>query len=620
MGGFLPRVLIPVVNVPNNVAAADLDADGYDDIMVNVLGDLYLALSDGAGGFFTPVMISEVGSQPIVGRIAAGDIDGNGQLDIVHGVYQSSGQYAGMDVALRLGGGDGTFGPPTYYNTIAGTAPEAVELLDFDGLGDLDVVMCDWSGVAGDGIVILFNDGTGILGGVHHVPAGQGTQDIAVVDVDGNGTLDVVAADRMSLAVTVHLNPGDGLLPVLLTRYAAPVSNIRLDAGDVDGDGDLDVFASGEAFGVPGGLLRNNGDGTFAPPVIYTHSQTYGRGVSRAKLRDLDGDSDLDLLYNDAHTDFQEGYNFYTALNDGSGTFGPITTWFINTCGTGDVDAFDLDNDGDLDVVNIEELNCAGHDFGNRVFVSLNNGDAAFVHLPPFSISAGPRAVAGGDFNEDGVVDLVTTHWTPYGLRTVINVILGQGDGMFQPAVVHVVGTGPLDVVAADLDGDGHLDLTTANSGSDDLLTNQETMSVLWGAGDGSFSPATTYYAPFSPDLLGATGIAAGDGDLDLMVTTVASGVAMYYNDGAHGFDFAHRLGIYWRPFDPFYADFDGDDVSDLATLVNGGELAILPGLATYRRRSHPTRQAGPRTASKASRSRRRIRIPSPARRSSPWR
>src|SRR5690606_36593807 len=161
-----------------------------------------------------------------------------------------------------------------------------------------------------------------------------------------------------------------------------------------------------------------------------------------------------------------------------------------------------------------------------------------------------------------------------------------DGTGAFALAGEFLVGERPVTLAVGDLDGDGHLDLATANSGRDD--TGRETMSVLWGAGDGAFSPAETYYAPYSPDLMGTTGIqvgdADGDGDLDLMVTTVANGVAMYYNDGARGFDFAHRLGIYWRPFDPYFADFDGDAVPDLATLVSspGGldQLALVPGLA----------------------------------------
>ncbi len=590
-GGFAPRVLIPVVDVPYlGLEAFDMDGNGDDDIAVSVLGDLYVIRSNGDRTFSTPVLVSEAGSQPLIGVIAAGDVNGDGHLDLVHGVSAtSSSPHAEKDVVVRLGYGNGTFALPAYYDAINySTTPEAIELVDIDGDGDLDVVICDWSGRTGDGIAILFNNGTGVLGGAHHVPAGQGTADITVADVDGDGQPDVVSSDRMSMAIMVHLNPGNGRLPVLQSRFTTgTTSNIRLDAGDVDGDGDLDVFSSGESFGVPGALLRNNGDGTFAAPVIYTHSGDYGRGASRGKLRDLNGDGHLDLLYNTAHTDFQEGYNFYTAMNDGTGTFSPIVRVSNPNCGMGDVDAFDLDNDGDLDVVNLEELACQSiPESGRRIYVSLNNGNGTFKHLPPFMGTQGPHALAAGDLNEDGFLDLVTAHWPPYGFYRELNVHLGNGDGTFLDETVYIVGQGPNDLVVVDLDGDGHLDVAATSSGQDE--TGRETMAVLWGAGNGSLTPATLYYAPYSPDLMGTTGIEAGDvdgdGDLDLMVTTVANGVAMYYNDGARGFDFAHRLGIYWRPSDPFYADFDGDGIPDLATLVSAppsglpSELAILPG------------------------------------------
>src|SRR5690606_5243197 len=272
--------------------------------------------------------------------------------------------------------------------------------------------------------------------------------------------------------------------------------------------------------------------------------------------------------------------------NDGTGTFGPLTEWLLGTCGNGDIDAVDLDNDGDLDVVNVEQLGCAGGNSPQRLFIRLNNGDATFQ--PAYTIDIGriPRALDHGDFNDDGNVDLVTAHWGVYGANDYLNVHLGNGDGTFQEEVYYPVGEGPRYVVVADLNGDGHEDFATANTGSGN--EGRETLTVLFGTGAGTFVGRQDYYAPFAPDLLGATGIAAGDvdgdGDLDLMMTA-ANGLAMYYNDGEGGFTFPHRLGVYWGPFGPVYEDFDGDAVPDLAMIVSAPpalltrEVAIMRGL-----------------------------------------
>jgi hypothetical protein len=387
--------------------------------------------------------------------------------------------------------------------------------------------------------------------------------------------------------VTVHRNPGDGDFPVLEPRYPSGThTTLHLVAGDVDGDGDLDLLASGESFGTPGALIESHGDGSFAEPVVITHSTAYGRGVSNGKLRDLDGDGDLDLLYNDAHTDFFTGYDFWVGLNDGDGTFGPLVEWDLNTGGNGDIDAFDIDNDGDLDVVDLEELSAGGNS-PQHIFIRLNNGDATFQ--PPYSFAIGriPHALGGGDFNEDGNVDLVTAHWGVYGANDFLNVHLGNGDGTFQEEVVYQVGRGPRWIVVEDLDDDGHLDFATANSSDEN--TGRETLTVLFGTGDGTFAGRKDYYAPYSPDLQGVQGLAAGDvdgdGDRDLMMSTVANGIAMYYNDGEGAFSFPHRLGVYWGPWSPVWADFDGDTVADLAMLVSvppsglSREVALLPGL-----------------------------------------
>jgi len=591
-GFFAPAVTYAVGPRPFKLVAGDLDGDGRPDLAVaHNWQEVSILLNDGSGLFGAPLVYDQLfpwHDAMYYGAIALGDSDNDGDLDLFYSNTDSDpvGSEVPRIVHLRNDGGTFSRAPDIVLN-IYSSGPADLVTADFDGDGWLDVAGLNFDGRATDGLRVVYNDGAGSFGPSTMIPAGQGTFALAVADVDGDGDTDLLSADRYSMAVTVHENPGDGLFPVLASRYPSGTSStLHLVAGDVDGDGDLDLFASGESFGTPGALIRSNGDGTFAAPVTYTHSTTYGRGVSNAKLRDLDGDGHLDLLFNDAHTDFFTGYDFWTGLNDGTGTFGPLTEWQLGTCGNGDVDAIDLDNDGDLDVVNLEQLGCGGSGDPQRIFIRLNNGDATFQ--PAYTIDIGriPRDLGHGDFNDDGNVDLVTAHWGVYGANDFINVHLGNGDGTFQQESVYLVGRGPRYVVVADLNGDGHEDFATANSSDDN--TGRETLTVLFGTGTGTFTGRADYYAPYSPDLQGVSGLEAGDvdgdGDLDLMMATVANGLAMYYNDGAGTFTFPHRLGVYWGPWSPVYDDFNGDGIPDLAMLTSmppsgiGREIAILPG------------------------------------------
>jgi hypothetical protein len=197
--------------------------------------------------------------------------------------------------------------------------------------------------------------------------------------------------------------------------------------------------------------------------------------------------------------------------------------------------------------------------------------------------------LVGGDFNKDGNIDLVTAHWMPYGLRDFINVHLGNGDGFFQEEVVIKVGQGPRWLVTTDFNADGILDLATGNTGADG--EGRETMTVLFGTGTGNFVGRTDYYVPFSPDLIGTTGLAAADhdrdGDIDILMTTVAGGVVVYLNDGSGGFSSQPRIGLSWDPWSITVADVTRDGVPDLVSITSDGTsglskaLSVLPGKAS---------------------------------------
>jgi hypothetical protein len=100
----------------------------------------------------------------------------------------------------------------------------------------------------------------------------------------------------------------------------------------------------------------------------------------------------------------------------------------------------------------------------------------SFFARRDFTAGYDPLSVAVGDFNGDGVPDLVVANRA----YNNVSVLLGNGDGTFRAAASYAVGSGPVSVAVGDFNGDGKLDLAVANEGSGDV-------SVLLGNGDGTF-------------------------------------------------------------------------------------------------------------------------------------
>jgi hypothetical protein len=452
-----------------------------------------------------------------------------------------------------------------------------------DGDGDPDLVANQYSGRTGDGIVVALNDGAGAFGAAALYKGGQATFDVAAADMDGDGDADLLSADDFSRAVTVRYNPGSGVFPALPATDADFLQSYA-DVADVDGDGDLDAFTSGIGVGRTfGAVMRNGGTGQFTRTGISQPTD----GVAFGVLRDLNGDGRPDLLFNNPNTSSQ--YDFFTALNRGDGTFPTPTRWTVRSVGWGHIDAVDLDHDGDLDVVDMEALGAPDVPPG-RFFISKNNGNGTFQTPTVYDDLPGrPFDVAPGDYDEDGDVDLAMTRPGAYGFDDQVMLVLGNGDGTFGPPVIYTVGRGPKEMVAADLDGDGHLDLATGNTGYNN--EGVESMTVLYGTGAGTFTRLATYTAPFSPDLLGITGIEAGDvdgdGDPDLLLTGVSNDVTLYVNNGAAPFTVPYRLGLGADASSPVFRDVTGDGRPDVFAITGlpllglDTAVSVLRGLTT---------------------------------------
>ncbi len=572
---------------PYKMVAADLNSDGHLDLAVaREEQHASVLINNGSGGFNQPVVlnVNRGGGGDFYPAVNVADIDNDGDLDIL---YVSTRTWINDDtgvIAYFRNNGNGTFSGVQYIPLILFTAgPVDINTGDLNNDGWVDLVAAHYDGRAGDGIEVVMSNGNGGFRPAVRYPAGQTTVASLVADVDSDGDLDLISIDNYSLEVTVDYNSGDGHFPLPRLFTVAPISTF-LDAGDIDGDGDLDIVtsASGVAVGTPVSILRNQGNGVFD---TYITVPLTGGGAC-AKLRDLDGDGDLDLLAMSPNT--APPYDFFTAMNNGSGSFGSFVRHQVDGCGFGDIEAVDLDNDGDLDVCVTEYEACINDpSSGRRIYISMNNGNGTFAQPIIVAVSQNPYAITSGDYNHDGNMDLATAHYGSYGANNWIEVHLGDGQGGFISHTTYQVGQGPYDIVSADFNGDGNPDLATGNDGAGDI--GIETMSVLMGNGDGSFQQATTYDGSYSPDLLGVTGITAGDvdhdGDIDLLVSNAGSNdLSLYINDGQGNFSFNTRYGVNSDPFAPYYADFTGDGIGDVASCVGlppdggGGGVAIIPG------------------------------------------
>jgi hypothetical protein len=341
--------------------------------------------------------------------------------------------------------------------------PESVAVGDFNGDGNADVAEpsiltgIDYSSafvpvLPGDGAGNVVDAGggftPGFATGVMFEPFS--THGVTVGDFNADGRQDVAVADGINGVVRVALGLGDGksfdLADPVVFGPGQPASkassNSELAAGDLNGDGRLDLLATD---GTQLYVLLGNGDGTFTPGANYANV-----GLGELAAADFDGDGRADAAYVGASG--VGGVTVRLAAPDG--TLGkPIA---LADTGVRGLTQGDFNKDGKPDLAAM-----TGDAAAANVSVFVNNGsDGAFSRLDLDAKLDGLDLIVAGDFNGDGNADLAAVASRDTGGNGVYEVFAGNGDATFQAGQAfteHTVATSK--VAAADFNKDGKSDL-----------------------------------------------------------------------------------------------------------------------------------------------------------------
>jgi hypothetical protein len=343
----------PIVGLGyGGVVFVDIDHDGDQDVIIG--GEEYedtkhtsMYINDGTGKFkFKNSPLEKLGDQTIV----VGDIDSDGYIDVIQSGYSSDSSKTITNVFKNDGTGvlikfEGSNLPGVEYG------PLMLEDIDYDG--DLDVFLFgSGTGVFGGVKDLYLNDGTGVFTlsteTFKGVKYNGGYANLADVDNDGYKDL-ILVGDSVKDDNTValfYINNGRGKFTLDTRNEINAGQYPGIGFGDVDNDGDLDMFLQGQISSgdLHATLFLNDGTGLFTPSTTSTFNTCYG-GYPR--FWDIDQDGDLDLLYSGSSDEFQT----YIYQNNGSGTFTEVTGVPLIKVYNRMNDIADIDGDGDLDLI-----------------------------------------------------------------------------------------------------------------------------------------------------------------------------------------------------------------------------------------------------------------------------
>ncbi len=570
---------LPVESFPDcDGAFGDVDGDLDLDLIIGNCkepgGQNRLLINDGTGIFTDETSLrlpASVQNDSVEVELGVSDVDGDGDLDII----VANGAGAGpQQNQILINDGAGYFTDETASRFPAfSDVTFDIDLGDVDGDGDLDAIVAN----SGEVNALLINDGTGVFvdeTGIRLPYETWSSHEVDFGDIDGDGDLDIVIVNMNGEQNRILINDGAGNftlqgMPQTMLPTDTDIS-YDVDFGDVDGDGDLDVVIANRY--AQNRLYINDGSGNFTDETASRLPVDSDKTIE-AEFADVDGDGDLDILF------VNNGKQNRLLINDGGGYFTDETTSRLPVESFPDCDGAFGDVDGDLDL-DLIIGNCKEPGGQNRLLINDGTGiftDETSLRLPASVQNDSVEVELGvSDVDGDGDLDIIVANGAGAGPQQN-QILINDGAGYFTdetasrfPAFSDVT----FDIDLGDVDGDGDLDAIVANSG--------EVNALLINDGTGVFVDETGIRLPYETWSSHEVdfGDIDGDGDLDIVIVNMnGEQNRILINDGAGNFtdETTLRLPIDSdTSYDVELGDVDGDGDLDAIVANNGQNRLYL--------------------------------------------
>ncbi len=519
-GKFAPAAFSAVGNSPVAAHVADVDGDGLSDLIVINKGSNTFSVLNGLGdGTFKSAAHFVVGNAPLAA--AAGDFYSNGRVDL------TTINQLGQTLSLPAGNGDGTFAAGRAY--MAGVQPVAVASGDLAKTGRSDLVVASYCaadatcGGSGSAAVLLAApDGVYQLSSTYAM--GAGSVGIHLIDVNGDGKLDLVALNRVDKSLSIRLGAGDGTFEAL-TTIPLSASPVALAAVDFNNDGKIDLAVLGDCGSAncsqPGEVEILAGDGDSGFRSIATYAVGYSPVALAIGKTSAGGNNDL-VIANRCGQDAacRSGGAATILFGDGTGSFRRGTDVPLGNSPSS-IALADLRGLGILDLV-------VSRSADNTVAVLPGTGNGTFKTAIPYAVGHAPGALAIADFNGDGRPDVAVANTAD----SSVSVLLGNG-ATLQPAFSVPVAGNASSLAAVETTSVGRASIATA-SGSVASPATASSVTVVanlvvHAAGVTAdtttltATPATATVNPASPVALNVT-VTGGSGTPTGSVTITSNG------------------------------------------------------------------------------------------------